>query len=117
MLVFLKEPMGSSIIDGRRIYGRYFNYGKFGPTEIPKKTYINNKDVLEEAEYNKRILEEKFGGEFPDVKFKITKLIKLPFDKTIELAAALGIEYIKSRKPSRGERLSLRRAIAHRLTD
>ena len=35
MLVYSKLPMGYTSIDRYRVYGKNFNYGSFGPTEIP----------------------------------------------------------------------------------
>lgn len=83
--------MGYLDIDGQRVYGRNFAYGSFGPTDIDRKTYKHNKKFLEEAVYTKEILEEKFGGEFPNISFKLSELRELPWDIVSELARLIGM--------------------------
>lgn len=110
--------MGSSNIDGYRIYGECYSYGRFGFTDIPKDIYLENKEILKEAKYTRRWLENKFGVEFPDISFTFSTMKNLPFNKTIELAKCLGINYIGSSIKSRPhERRALRVAIIKILTD
>lgn len=119
MLVYLKQPMGYTSIDGKRIYGRHFCHGKFGPTDIPRKLYKKNIDILEEVEYNKEILEEYFPGVFPNISFKISKLYKLSNDEIVELAHALGIDFIynRNKKMPTIVRRGLSKAVVRALTD
>jgi hypothetical protein len=118
VLVYLKEPMAASSIDGKRIYGENFAYGRFGPTDIPKKLYAKNKDILKEAPYTSRWLEEKFGTKFPDINFTPSRLRDISFKKTVELAKCLGINYIGNvDKANPQERRALRIAIINKLTD
>lgn len=102
MLVYLKEPMGYTQIGNYRIYGRYFSYGTFGTTDIPWKLYIKHRSILEQALYTKEVLEEKFGGVFPDIEFRPSELRNLNSDDLIAIAHGIGIEYMKSRKKLEG---------------
>jgi len=110
VLVYLKEPMGCSTIKGRRVYGKFYALGSFGPTSVPRKTFLEYKSVLEEVEITKKWLFKKTGKHFP-TGFKITGLSLVDFDVVINIAKLLGIEYIKSRKPTSKERAALNRAI------
>lgn len=112
MLVYTKEPMGYMSIDGKRIYGENFNYGKFGPTEITHEAYLKYKGVLKEAPIVPEWLEKRFGKKFPQVNFVYEDTYEnIDFDTVIEIAKTLGINYIKSFKPTRSEKRALRRAI------
>ncbi len=102
--------MGSSTINGRGVYGRFYALGSFGPTNVTRKTFLKHKNILEEIEITKEWLLKKTGKCFP-VGFKTGELHFLDFDVTIDIARLLGVEYIKSRKPSSTEQAALRRAI------
>jgi len=118
MLVYLKEPMGYIALSGYRIYGRCYNYGNFGATNIPKALYIKNKNILDDATFTSEILLEKFNIDVPGLSFKISKIHLLDFDKLIELAYAFGIDYrIRKGKPNFSERLGLRKSVINHLTD
>ena len=117
MLVYHKEPMGYTTIDGKRVYGKFFNYGNFGPTDLPRSVFRKHKDELEEVEYDEKILEKKFGVAFPRVTFKISELWKLDFNKLIDIARLIGIKYIPSRSPTDSERRALRKSVIGHLTD
>ena len=106
--------MGSSTISGHRVYGRFYAYGSFGPTNMPRPTFLKNKSVLEEIEITTEWLLEKTGKAFP-VSFKTTELSHLNFDVVIDIAKLLGIEYIKSKVPSAAEQSALRRTIIKRI--
>jgi hypothetical protein len=110
VLVYLKESMGCSIVNGHRVCGRFYARGSFGPTNMPRATFLKNKSVLEEIEITPSWLFQKTGKIFP-IGFKTTELPKLEFDVVIDIAKSLGIEYIKSRKPSGAEESALRRTI------
>ena len=113
MLAYTKEPMGYTSIDGKRIYGENFNFGRFGPTEITYKTYLKNKEILKECPITSEWLSKKLNRPFPDMQFTLTNLRnELDNDKIIELARLLGIEY-KKNKISSLELRSLRKSIIY----
>lgn len=117
MLVYLKEPMGCSDVSGRRVYGRFYAYGSFGPTQIPRSVYFKNRDVLEEAQVTGEWLSERSGKIFPPVSFKTTELYLLDFNMLIQIAGLLGIKYIRSRKPSTNEKKALGRSVVARIEE
>lgn len=118
MLVYHKEHMGYTSIDGKRIYGEFFNYGRFGPTNIPRSVFRKNKDILEEVEYDEKILGKIFDIEFPTVKFKISEFWCVDFDTLIIMAQKMGIQYIKRRKvPNDIEKRALRKSVLKLITD
>jgi hypothetical protein len=113
MLVYLKEPMGYSTIEGKRVYGRYYSYGSFGPTDIPRKVYFKHRDVLEEVKVTGDWLSKKTGKVFPSVSFRTTRMSDdLDLETTIEIAELLGIKYIRTKKT---DRAALHRAIVKRI--
>ena len=109
--------MGYTTIGDKRVYGKYFNYGRFGPTNIPRSLFKKHQDLLEEVEYDEKILKKIFGVTFPVVKFKISQLYKLDFDKLIEVARLIGIKYIPSRNPTDSQRRALRKSVVGHLID
>ena len=117
MLVYHKEPMGYTSIGSKRIYGKFFNYGRFGPANVTRSTFKKHKNILEEVEYDEKILKKIFGVTFPIVRFRISELWKLDFNKLIEVALLIGIPYIPSRTPTYNERRALRKSVIGRLTD
>lgn len=118
MLVYAKNPMGYLSLGPHRIYGKYFNYGRFGPANIPKKLYRANKDILVEAEYTTEWLEEKFGGKFPELQFKLSEFWRVDTETLVELARLVGVDYINRRgKPTDLELRALRRAILIKITE
>lgn len=112
MLVYLKESMGYSDIDGRRIYGEYFARGAFGPTVVSRSFYYKNSNRLVEATIDSRWIKEKTGGTI-SFRFKSREINELSWDRMIELAKAIGIDYIGGR--SNEERKGLKRAIINTL--
>ena len=106
--------MGRSTVDGYNVYGKYYAYGTFGPTNLPRSVFVKNKDVLEEIEIDKGWLLKKTGNAFP-TSFKTTELYTFDFDVTVQIARLLGIDYIKSKNPSTKEQSALRRAIINKL--
>jgi hypothetical protein len=115
MLVYLKEPMGYTQVDGYRVYGRRYCYGKFGSTDIPKEVFDKYKDILEHAEYTKVWLENKFGGTFPDITFKLSELSKLSPRQLIQLNNAIGNTTVKRKNLTIQDRNALRRALLNHL--
>lgn len=111
MLVHLKEPMGSSTIDGHRVYGRFYAYGSFGPTHVSREVYFLNKQMLEEAEITSEWLTKKTGRQFPKVTFKTTEFHTVDFELIKEMGRLLGIKYVGRKKTTKVERAAFRRAV------
>ena len=111
MLVYLKEPMGRSIVDGYKVYGRYYSYGSFGHTNLPRKTFLKNKDVLEETPITGAWLTKMTGKFFPSLSFLTSEFYLVDYDIVITMAKSFGIEYIKSRQTTFKERGTLRRLV------
>ena len=113
MLVYLKNPMGYTTIDGKRVYGKKFAYGTFGPTDISIDAYEKYKDILEDAEYTKEWLENKYKANFPDIKFTINTIKNLDYKNLALLAKLVGVKYHKGvkRKITRAEKNALVRSI------
>lgn len=112
MLVQLKEPMGYSTIGGHRVYGKYYAYGSFGPTSVPREVYFSNREILEEVAITGKWLGKKTGRQFPNISFFTTKMSELDLETTIKIARLLGIEFIKTRKPNK---TALSRTIVKRI--
>lgn len=114
MLVYLREPMGYTQLEGKRIYGRKYAYGSFGPADIPYKTYKANKGILIEADYTPEWLENKFGVEFPRVTFKVSDFSKMDFRLMADIANRMGVKYVwsaSSKNPTLKQRNALKRSI------
>ena len=103
--------MSYTVLNGKRVYGRKFAYGSFGPTDISIDVYEEQKNILEEAEYTKEWLDNKFGGRFPNVSFKSSQLYKLDIEILSQIALGVGIKYLKKHKVSVQEKRALCRAI------
>lgn len=111
MLVYLKSPMGYTTLDGIRVYGKYYNYGSFGPSDIPFQTYKRHKDILEDAVYTKEWLESKFKKEFPDISFTVQDIFGLDSKTLISLARLVGVNYTSNKELTINERYSLRKSL------
>lgn len=113
MLVFLREPMGYTQLDGHRVYGRKYAYGSFGPTDLPTDLYKKHKDILEDAKYTKVWLDNKFKQNFPDIAFTASDLYRMDFEAMVDIARKMGIKYVwtTNKKPTTKERHALRRSI------
>lgn len=112
MLVYLKEPMGYTVLDGFRVYGRNYAFGTIGPVNLPYDVYGKNKDILVEAKYTKDWLERKYGKQFPDISFTSKDLDTLDFNIMSEVANLIGIKHHRGRgKPTDTERRALKRSI------
>jgi hypothetical protein len=116
MLVYLKEPMGYTSIGPYRIYGKRFSNGAFGASIVPKELFQEHKDILEEAEYTKDWLEEKFGRTFPDISFRISELSKLEMPELIGIAHGLGIDFKKKKSYTLQDKNGLKRSITNMLS-
>ena len=113
MLVYLKEPMGYTELDGYRVYGCKYAYGSFGSTDLPMAIYKKYKDRLEHAQYTTEWLEKKFNRPFPKLAFTIDSLYKMDFLVLVEIAKLVGIDYrVRAKKnPTVIERNALRRSV------
>ncbi len=112
MLVRTKEPMGYTAIDGKRIYGEGFCYGRFAPTEMSYELFREYRDVLKEVPITTEWLVKRFDTEFPDIILTYENTYEnITFDDLISVAKVLGLEYIKSSKPTKSEKRALRRSI------
>lgn len=88
MLVFFRYPKGSTMINGRRIYGFLERHG---PVVIPWGVYKARYDSFIQAPYNKRVLEELFPGrEFPNVSFTYHQIRFLDWEQMCALCKAFG---------------------------
>jgi hypothetical protein len=103
--------MSYTVINNKRVYGKKFAYGSLGPTDIPLDIFKPNRNILEEAEYTKAWLDNKFGKEFPDISFKPSRLYKLDISVLTKIAHGVGIKYLRNRKTTVQEKRALCRAI------
>jgi hypothetical protein len=103
--------MSYTVIDGKRVYGKKFAYGSFGPTDISFEVYENNSKILSEAYYTKQWLDKKYNMDFPDITFKLSDLYKIDIDTLIEISRCIGIKYHKRRKTTVPEKKALCRSI------
>jgi len=88
MLVFFDYPRGSTMINGKRIYGYLEPHG---PVVVSWKVYKECRHSLREASYNKRILEELFPGrEFPNLRFTYHQIRYLDWEQMCALCQAFG---------------------------
>lgn len=93
MLVYLREPMGYSQVGDKRVYGRSYCRGRFGPTDIAEEEWKKEEDKYIHAEYTKEWLENKFKRTFPTISFTIDTLKDMD-DRTIKnLAVLVGINF------------------------
>jgi len=115
MLVYHIEPMGYTSVDGQRVYGKYFSYGRFGPTEITYKQFCKYRDILVECPITGEWLTNKFGKKFPDCSFKYTEMRKLDFATLIKIARLLDIDYRKPRHPTDRDRRALKNAVIRKI--
>lgn len=109
--------MAYSVISGRRIYGKFFAHGKFGPTNIPRKLYFEHRELFQEMEIDDVWLSKKFGRTFPNIKFIPTKIWEVDFQLLIEVAKLLGIQYkTKGNKEyTDTEKRALRKCVLNRI--
>ena len=111
MLVYLKQPMGHTSIDGYRVYGKQYAYGSFGATNISLSLYDKYRVILECADYHWKWLEEKFGKEFPKISLNMSNLYYLDIDILIHVARSVGIKYYKPRRVTIEQKKTLCRII------
>lgn len=119
MLVYLKEPMGKTEIDGYIITGEYYNYGKLGPANVPRKVFLKNISILIEVPITDKWLSEKFNKDFPEVKFTITQMFEMDWTTLVQIARLMGIPYIDSgrKAPSKEYRKALRKSVIGKIDE
>lgn len=119
MLVYFKEPMGYTVVDRFRIYGRKYAYGSFGSTDLPVDVYHEYRGLLEDAEYTTDWLEKKFKRQFPPISFTILHLYEMEDNRLIQLAGLVGVRstYGKSQELTIKQRHALRKSIINFLND
>ncbi len=117
MLVYLKEPMAYTSLEGFRVYGKQYCRGKFGPVDLPREVYELHKDKLEDAEYTSRWLTKKFGKVYQGKPFRVSNLRDLDFDTLISIALFLDIKYARDGRvePSIKEKNAIIKSILSRL--
>lgn len=117
MLVYLKEPMGNTTLDGKTLCGKYYARGAFGPTKVSKDYFNKNKDRLEEFEYTQDWLERKYSKRFPPVSFTPSTFWTIDFKTVIDIARLVGIDYVSkgNREYSDIEKRALRRSILNKI--
>lgn len=88
MLVFFSYPYGSTIIDGKRIYG-YLE--RHDPVVVPWNTYRQFQKTLIQAPYTKQYLEKRFPGSvFPNITFTYHEIRFLSWEQMCDLCKAFG---------------------------
>lgn len=115
MLVYTKNPLGYTTINGKRVYGEYYAHGSFGPTNLSLDVVNIHRDVLREVPVTKEWLDEKTGEDFPDVSFYRDTLKRMDFSVCVEIAQKLGIPYKSSRNPTRAQKRTLFQNIIKRV--
>ncbi len=99
MLVYFRYPKGSTMINGRRIYGFLEIHG---PTVVPWAIYKAFKNSLIQASYTKDVLEQLFpGNEFPKLSFTYNEIRFLSWEQQCALCKAFGFTTNRSRDSRR----------------
>jgi len=117
MLVYLKEQMGRTEINGHAICGKYYNYGRGGPANISRQLYLKHREVLIEVPITSEWLSEKFGKEFPPIKFTIEEMYRIKWRTLVSIARLMGIEYVgnSNKEPSNLHTRALRLSVIKRI--
>lgn len=89
MLVFYKYPKGSTIMNGRRVYGFLEPHA---PVVVPWDIYKTHRNSFIQASYSKDILEQLFPDrEFPNVSFTYHEIRFMTWEQMCTLCKAFGI--------------------------
>ena len=89
MLVFYKYKLGSTIINGQRIYG-YME--KHPPVQVSWDVYRANAGNLVQATYTKERLQSMFpGSEFPSISFIYSDLRYFTYEQMCALCRSFGL--------------------------
>jgi hypothetical protein len=88
VLVFFKFPKGSTIIDGKRVYGYLEPHD---PVRLPWSVYKQHSQDVIQAPYDKKILESMFPGKsFPNLSFTYHEIRFLDWEQMCSLCNAFG---------------------------
>lgn len=118
MLVYCKNPMGYTSIDGKRIYGRYFARGSMPPTQLNYSSYYKNRGALESSPYTKEWLEKEYGSFFPNVSFIGQRDLSLmAFQTLVQIVRAMGVDYRDTKGKWEDEKAGLIETILRLLGD
>ena len=99
MLVFFRHPYGSTMINGRRIYG-YLE--RHAPVVVPWEVFKDARSSLIEASYTKDVLEQLFPGKsFPSLSFTYHEIRYLDWEQMCSLCKAFGFTTNRSKQSRR----------------
>jgi len=99
MLVFYRYPKGSTMINGRRIYGYLEQHG---PVVVPWAIYKAFQNSLIQASYSKEVFEQLFPGRtFPNLSFTYHEIRFLSWEQMCELCKAFGFTTNRSKESRR----------------
>jgi len=115
VLVYHRDSLGYTVVGSKRVYGEFFNYGRFGPTEVSYKEFRENKENLIELPITGEWLSKKFNKKFPQCSFKYSEMRKLDFNKLIEIAILLDIKYLKPRSPTTDDIRALKNVVIRKI--
>lgn len=94
MLVYLKQPMGYTEIEGKRIYGKFYNYGRMGPTKASKEFYWRNKEYLIPVFWDSDTITKVIGRQCPAITpFTYSNMSELTEEEIKSLCAYFSIDY------------------------
>lgn len=118
MLVYCKDYLGYSNVGNKPVYGRGYNRGRFGPTEISYGDYLKNFESLIKVPYTKVYLEQKYKKEFPQIEFCTWHELKnCKLEDIIEVAKALEIDWKNRRSLSLTDIEGLAQAVCRKLSE
>jgi len=119
VLVYLKESMGRTELDGYVVCGEYYNYGRLGPANIPRQVYMKNKNVLLQVPITGEWLSKRFNKEFPTVRFTVEEMYRINWPTLVHIGRLMGIEYIGNERsqPSELHGRAMRRNILKRIEE
>lgn len=118
MLVYCKDYLGYSSINGKLVYGRGYNRGRFGPTEISYAEYLQNANSIEKIPYTKQYLDKKHKKNFPHAEFYTWHdLKKYGLEILTDFATLLDIDWKNRRSLSESDIEGLAQAIYRKLSE
>jgi hypothetical protein len=118
MLVYCRNPLGYTTIDGKRIYGRRFARGSMPPVNLSSIPYWHSRAGLEAVPYTKTWLDAQYGTDFPNVSFVGGRdLMELPCPILIQIVRALGVQYRNTKNSFEDEKPGLVETIVRLLGD
>lgn len=115
MFVYLKEPMAYTSIGGKRVCGKLYAYGTYGPSNISIEDYKSNRDKIIDADYPAAWLKQKFGRDVQPFNFE--QLRAMSVDDLIKFTkVTLGIKYFRGEDTDTKTKNALLKALMHHLT-